>query len=179
MVIFNPFAHISNGESFNWYLILPLIGACANCLNWVYLHEMRDQFKEIVVLEYTYVSHLITSSLVAIFVGSMQDEAQFGGHEIFLDPSFYGQVIGMVLFAYLAHILRIKATFLRKPSEILAFNYIGLIYSILIDVLYYHTHLSLTTILGIALTSAGLMSKLVMDLCGRQEQAGPVVPPSK
>lgn len=85
----------------------------------------------------------------------------------------------MVLFAYLAHILRIKATFLRKPSEILAFNYIGLIYSILIDILYYQTHLSLTTILGIALTSAGLMSKLVMDLCSKQDQVAPPVPPAK
>lgn len=116
MVIFNPLSHLNSEESFNWYLILPLIGACANCLNWVYLHEMRNQFKEIVVLEYTYVSHLITSSLVAIFVGSMQDEAQLDNREMFLRPSFYGQVIAMVIFAYLAHILRIKATFLRKPS---------------------------------------------------------------
>lgn len=85
----------------------------------------------------------------------------------------------MVLLAYLAHMLRIKATFLRKPSEILAFNYVGLIYSILIDVLYYHTRLSFTIILGIALTSAGLMSKLAMDLCGKKGQTTPVVPPVK
>jgi drug/metabolite transporter (DMT)-like permease len=176
VVIFDPLSHFSNEESFNWYLVLPLIGACANCLNLVYLHEMRDEFKEIVVLEYTYVSHLITSSLVAIFVGNMQADGHMGNAEVLYQPAFYGQVVAMVLFAYLAHILRIKATFKRRPSEILAFNYIGLIYSILIDVLYYHTHLSLTTILGIGLTSAGLLSKLVMDLCGKQEQ---VVPPAK
>lgn len=131
---------------------------------------MRDQFREIVVLEYTYVSHLITSSLVAIFVGDMQTEDQMANYEVFYKPSFYGQVVAMVIFAYLAHILRIKATFKRKPSEILAFNYLGLIYSILIDVLYYHTHLSLTTILGIGLTSAGLLSKLVMEVCSQKEQ---------
>ena len=77
----------------------------------------------------------------------------------------------MVFFAYASHFMRIKALFLKKPSEILAFNYIGIIYSLGIDFVFFQRTLEWTTIIGVLLTGTGLLSKFVMDLFEKDEKA--------
>lgn len=74
----------------------------------------------------------------------------------------------MVVLAYITHLLRIKATFKRKPSEILAFNYLGILYSILIDDFYFKTHLAWITIIGVFLTGSGLLSKLLLEFINKK-----------
>ena len=69
LLILNPFRASEEQADFNWYLVLPLVAAFSNCLNFLYLHEMRGQFKETLVLEYTYVFHLLSSSLLMCVIG--------------------------------------------------------------------------------------------------------------
>lgn len=54
--------------------------------------------------------------------------------------------------------------FKKKPSEILAFNYVGIIYSLAIDFVLFQHQLEWMTIIGVLLTGTGLLSKFVMDL---------------
>lgn len=72
--------------------------------------------------------------------------------------------ICIAAFAYISNLLRIKTLFKRKPSEVLAFNYTGIIYSILLDMVLFKSHMNYMQILGVLLTSAGLLSQLGMDL---------------
>lgn len=69
----------------------------------------------------------------------------------------------IILFAYGSNFLRIKALFQRKPSEVMVFNYTGIIYSILIDVLVFDNRLDFYQNLGVLMTSAGLLSQVLID----------------
>lgn len=134
LLILNPFKDTNEHDGFNWHLVLPLVAAFANCLNFLYLHEMRGEFKETVVLEYTYIFHLLSSSLLMCIIGQ-STAAEHTNNYIYFQPKFYIFVAAMVFFAYTTHFLRIKALFKKKPSEIVAFNYVGIIYSLAIDIL--------------------------------------------
>lgn len=163
LLILNPFKASEEHAEFNWYLVLPLVSAFANCLNFLYLHELRGEFKETVVLEYTYIFHLLSSSLLMCVVGQ-STAVEYIDNDIYFKPKFYIFVAAMIFFAYTTHFLRIKALFKKKPSEILAFNYIGIIYSLAIDFVLFQRQLEWTTIIGVLLTGTGLLSKFVMDL---------------
>jgi uncharacterized membrane protein len=56
------------------------------------------------------------------------------------------------------------AIFKRKPSEILAFNYFGIIYSIILDVYFFKNNLEWMTIVGVLLTSSGLLSQILISV---------------
>ena len=48
-------------------------------------------------------------------------------------------VLLVALFTYSAHLCLIKSIFLRKPSKVAIYKYIGIIESILLDFFMYHT----------------------------------------
>ena len=70
-------------------------------------------------------------------------------------------LILIVGFAYGAHVFRIKAVFLRKPSEVMVYNYFGVIYSIGVDFWLFGVEMEWVTVLGILLTSGGLLVHIV------------------
>jgi len=49
---------------------MPLAAAVATCFNYLYLYEMRNSCKELIVLQYAYTFQLLTSSVITTFVGS-------------------------------------------------------------------------------------------------------------
>jgi drug/metabolite transporter (DMT)-like permease len=81
-------------------------------------------------------------------------------------------IVCISAFAYISNLLRIKTLFQRKPSEVLAFNYTGIIYSILLDMVLFKSDLHFMQILGVLLTSAGLLSQLCMDLFKKGDGSG-------
>lgn len=100
---------------------------------------MRGQFKETLILEYTYVFHLLSSSLLMSVIGQ-STAVEYMSNDIYFQPKFYIYMAAIVLSAYATHFLRIKALFKKKPSEILAYNYLGIIFSLIIDfTLFHHT----------------------------------------
>lgn len=70
----------------------------------------------------------------------------------------------LVIFAYLANIFRIKSLFRLKPSKIIPFNYIGIVLSILIDATIFVHKSSFIEIIGILLTSVGLLSHFILAI---------------
>ncbi len=68
----------------------------------------------------------------------------------------------MTLFAYLAHFFRVKSLFLSTPSKIIPLNYIGIIFSLTIDLTIFGHKTNFIEIIGIFLTSIGLLSHLIL-----------------
>jgi drug/metabolite transporter (DMT)-like permease len=165
-IIIDPSFGNREGEAFNWWLLMPLAASVAVCINFLYLHQMSGKFKEIQVLEYTYSSQLLLSGLLMAVLGGVGSPTSPSIEASYLVMG--GYLLCIVIFAYASNFLRIKTLFKRRPSEVLAFNYTGLIYSIFLDVVVFKHSLSLAQVAGALLTSAGLLSQLLLDLFKKQ-----------
>lgn len=162
LIILNPFSSVKEEGGFNWYLLMPVGASIATCMNYLYLHEMRGKFKELQILEYTYSLQLLIGGLMVSALGTTNSSSSSHSSTLsYLTILLYMSLI--ILFAYGSNFLRIKALFLRKPSEVMVFNYTGIIYSILIDVLVFDNHLDFYQNLGVLMTSAGLLSQVLFD----------------
>jgi len=75
----------------------------------------------------------------------------------------------MAVFAYLAHYFRVKSLFLLPPSKIIPFNYVGIILSVIMDLTLFGHKTNLLEIIGILLTSIGLLSHLFLELTEKKE----------
>ena len=97
---------------FNLYYILPILAAMASAISFIYLHELRGMFKEIVVLEYAYSTQMITSSVLLQLFQQRQsnDASNFNSLLVAVLLSV------IVLLAYSSNYFRIKSIFLKKPS---------------------------------------------------------------
>jgi drug/metabolite transporter (DMT)-like permease len=67
------------------------------------------------------------------------------------------------MFSYTTQILRIKALFLCKPSEIVIYNYTGVILSLFLDYFFFEKALTSIKVLGLILTSTGIVSELIVN----------------
>ncbi len=76
----------------------------------------------------------------------------------------------MIVFAYLSHFFRVKSVFRLKPSRIAPFNYIGIILSILIDITVFGHKSSFWEVIGVLLTSVGLLSHFILALKEGEEK---------
>lgn len=73
-IILNPTLSL-NSSGFDWHILMPL-GAClGTCMNFLYLYEMRDCFKDIQVLQYTYSFQIVTSGIVVAAVGGIEESS--------------------------------------------------------------------------------------------------------
>ena len=162
LIILNPFSSMMAEGGFNWYLLMPVGASVATCMNYLYLHEMRGKFKELQILEYTYSLQMLIGGLMVSAFGTTHSSSSSPDDPLsYLSIALYMSLI--IVFAYGSNFLRIKALFKRKPSEVMVFNYTGIIYSILIDVVVFKNHLDFYQNLGVLMTSAGLLSQVLID----------------
>jgi drug/metabolite transporter (DMT)-like permease len=71
-------------------------------------------------------------------------------------------MVGLVFFAYGAQNLTTRAMMLKKPSYIMPFGYLAIIISTLTDKLIFGTDFTFLTIIGMFLTSSGLLVKILV-----------------
>ena len=69
----------------------------------------------------------------------------------------------MTVLAFITTYLRVKAFYLSSPALVLPFGYVTVVLGMSIDILVLDADYNLITILGMALTSTGLFSKLILD----------------
>ena len=74
--------------------------------------------------------------------------------------SFFVALCFMIVLSYWVQTLSTRATLLMKPSILMPFNYVGIIASFMVDILLYHASFDFYSIIGMLLTSAGLLSRL-------------------
>lgn len=68
-----------------------------------------------------------------------------------------------MVFGYLTQNLSARSLFLKKPSIIMPFWYINTVIGFVIDVVYFGDSFDWMSILGMMLTSSGLLMKLLIS----------------
>lgn len=71
-------------------------------------------------------------------------------------------ILGLVSFAYLTQNLITRAIYLKKASYIMPFGYISIIVAFVCDIFLFNSSFDWISIIGMIMTSAGLLSKLLV-----------------
>lgn len=79
-----------------------------------------------------------------------------------IDYKFFLAVAGLVGFAYMNQNLQTRAVLLKPGSYIMPFGYISIVVAFICDILIFHAQLDWVSIIGMILTSIGLLSKLLI-----------------
>lgn len=69
----------------------------------------------------------------------------------------------LIFLALTTQYMIVMATTLKKPSYTMPFGYFGLVVGFIADIFYFNTSFNLLTIIGMILTSGGLLSKLFIE----------------
>ena len=73
------------------------------------------------------------------------------------------QLIGIAITGYCAQFLIIKANSIAKPSIVMPFGYVSVTFGFFADVFLFNTSFTLISVVGMILTSAGLMTEYLMS----------------
>ena len=73
------------------------------------------------------------------------------------------KLIGVAVTGYFAQFLIIKANSIAKPSIVMPFGYVSVTFGFVADVFLFDTSFTFLSIVGMILTSAGLMTEYLMN----------------
>ena len=79
-----------------------------------------------------------------------------------MDPIFFGYMLGLVITAYLTQNFMTRAIMLKKPSYIMPLGYITIVLASLMDYIIFGNSFGKLSIIGMFLTSCGLLVKLLI-----------------
>lgn len=79
-----------------------------------------------------------------------------------IDYTFFLAIAGLVGCAYINQNCQTRATLLKKASYIMPFGYISIVLACISDILIFDAHFDWLAILGMVLTSCGLLSKFLI-----------------
>jgi drug/metabolite transporter (DMT)-like permease len=128
-------------------------------MGFIFVHDSAKSVVTIVNLHYSYLGHMFISSLFANFQPPVMEFSKFS--------LFYALMfLGVVVFALLAQYMIFASSGLKKPSHVMPFGYASIVTSFLADVYLFGTEFTLLPILGIVLTSIGLLGKYLIEVQG-------------
>ena len=136
-------------------LIFSLASAFTNSISMSYLHDLQGKVSSTIALHYFYIGQCIFNSLAMMF-----EEQDLTAKNI--DLHFYIYMFGLVISAYLTQNFNTRAIMLKKPSYIMPLGYITIILSSVMDFLLFGNSFGTLSILGMFLTSSGLLAKLLI-----------------
>lgn len=136
--------------------LFSIFGAFCFSMTMVYVHDQSSKLSSMINLHYTYMSQMCFSGLV---MNIMHSTIAF--NEItYLDITLFFILVGISLIAqYMIY----TANSLKKPSRTMPFGYVGVLAGFLADVFYFDIDFNLLSIIGMILTSIGLLGKLFMS----------------
>jgi drug/metabolite transporter (DMT)-like permease len=77
-------------------------------------------------------------------------------------PSFLGLVLGMLVFGWASQLFLYESSRMERPSRVMPFCYVTIIISFLADIYLFDISFGLLSVLGMLLTSSGLLGKLLI-----------------
>jgi len=129
------------------------VGAIGFAMASIYIHDQAKIVPRSVNLHYSYYGHILLASLFSQYSHPIIIFESISVYHVFL-------FVCMIAMSLLFQNLLFLAVSLQKPSNILPFGYCGVLVSFLADVYYFHTSFSLLSVVGMLLTSIGLLGKL-------------------
>jgi drug/metabolite transporter (DMT)-like permease len=135
---------------------MVIIGAFCFSMTMIYVHSLSKQVNTIVNLHYSYISHMCLTGILSNF---QPPTVIFSDITVSVVLAF-GLV---VIFALLAQYMIFAATSLKEPSYTMPLGYLAIVVGFLADIAFFKVEFNSLTVIGMLLTSAGLLSKLAMS----------------
>ena len=128
-----------------------LISAFCRAMNMHFIHGLAKKNHPFVTIHYSHVGFLMLNSFMTNIFPSRIKMEEVSFFFIFV-------LIGIVLTALLSQYSIFLSNSLKSPSLVMPFGYASVIVSFLADVYLFDTVFSALPIIGMLLTSAGLLS---------------------
>ena len=144
------------GKTNDWpllFLILPIVVALFSAIAMHMLHSLKGKVTTQISLQYFYIAQIFLTGLIQNFAPISLPET--------VPLEFFLGMAALVGCAYLTQNLMTRAVYLKKASLIMPFGYAGIVFASIYDILS-GEHFDFLSIVGMVLTSAGLMSKLLI-----------------
>ena len=145
-------------EQYPFYL-LAFFSAVTASFSAILLHKLKDTTDKNVALQYNYFFQSGVGYFIYMTTTAGPPPEMYSSADILKTIL---SIIFIAFIAFLTQITRITAIFLEKPSNIMPFGYAGIIGSLLVDLYIFDTNLNSLAIIGILMTSVGLLGKFVM-----------------
>jgi len=128
-----------------------LLSASANALNLHFVHGLSKSIHPFVNMFYSHVGFLIINSFMCnLYPAQLEPEA--------ITPSFVVIMLAIIFFGFVTQFLIYLANALLKPSLVMPLGYVCIVVGFLADVYLFGTDFGFLPMLGILMTSAGLLS---------------------
>ena len=141
-----------------------IFAAVANAFNLHYIHGLAGEVNTFVNMHYSHLGFMITSGLLCNFSPLRVTSNDLTWGLLFL-------LIGIVFTGFLAQLLVFMANIIKKPSVMMPFGYICVIAGFWADLYLFGTSFELINIIGIVLTSVGLLSEFLKNYRADKVQA--------
>lgn len=142
-------------ENFEFLSMMVIVAAFCFSMSMVYVHEQGKNISTVVNLHYSYVSHMLLTGLL-----SNMDPPSIDASQITLALVF--AFVMVVILALLAQYMIFAATSLKEPSYTMPLGYLSIVIGFLADIIFFKVEFNYYTVIGMLLTSAGLLSKLFL-----------------
>ena len=151
------FGTSSESKGSNYYLFIGVMmcSAFSNALNLHLVHGLAKKVDPVVNMFYSHLGMAIVASFLNNFEPKAMNYADFSINFVLL-------VVSVGLIGAISQNLIFLANSLKKPSTMMPFGYVGVAAGFLADVYLFDTSFSFLTILGVFLTSGGLLSGFLL-----------------
>lgn len=140
-------------ESFEFLALLVIFGAFCFSMTMIYIHDLAHKITTIVNLHYSYVSHILVCGVLSNLHPPTVDSQR-------IDLQLVLAFVVVVAFALTTQYMIFTATTLKPPSHTMPFGYLGVVVGFTADIVFFGSKFNAYTIVGMLLTSLGLISKL-------------------
>lgn len=152
-----------NVDGFQWYVLMMLFSAAGLACNMLLVHIIAKDIPPIVNLHQSNLGYVLASGTLCSFTP----------HQVpFEEVSWLLLLVlaGIVLAGFFTQLFIIKANSLAKPSIVMPFGYVSVAVGFLADVLLFGTQFTTLTVVGMVLTSAGLMGNFLSEKFEKKEE---------
>jgi drug/metabolite transporter (DMT)-like permease len=137
---------------FEFYILLMVFAAVMYACNMVLIHIVSKQIPPMCNLHQSNLGFILASAVLCSFLPNPVEASQ-------VDVPLVARLAGIVGTGLLTQFCIIKANTIATPSVVGPFGYVSVAVGFLADVFLFNTKFTLLAVLGIVLTSAGLLAE--------------------
>jgi drug/metabolite transporter (DMT)-like permease len=142
-------------DNFGFLATIVIVSAGLVGMGFILIHDTASKIDSFVNLHYTYMGHMLATS-----VAGVQHQPSILFDQV--TPSFLGLVLGMLVFGWASQLFLYESSRMERPSRVMPFCYVTIIISFLADIYLFDISFGLLSVLGMLLTSSGLLGKLLI-----------------
>lgn len=149
---------------------MVLLGSFFSSLSAIFMHDLSGKVHELVALQYGYLFQGLCNCLIYItFFGNSPESVDHFTDLPWVEiRNIFILFVLLILFAFGAHYLKTISFFMCYPAIVLPFNYLNIIFGLIIDLLVFSSKsYNILIVLGMILAGCGLFFKFLLLMLKR------------